>query len=79
MRFWRKKKRVQIESQPENNDKPVGSVASRAGGGGEGKTFRSPEGMRLSPTTTLSGGEADVFDLGGGLAVEGSEAECCIA
>ena len=74
-----KKIRGQIESRRENNNKPEGNVASRTGGEGEGKTFRSPEGMRLSPTATLSGGEADAFDLEGGPDVDGSDAERCIA
>jgi len=52
----------------------VGSMSSGTGVGGEDSTFRLPEGVQLSsvcPTATSCGGEADAFDLGGGLDVEG--------
>jgi hypothetical protein len=65
----------QIESWPENSNKPVGRMASRTGKGeGEDRMFRSPGGVQLGavcPTAMPAGGEADVFDLGEGLDVEG--------
>ena len=70
-----KKMRGQIESRPENNNTPVGEFGSRSGGEGEYKTFRSPEGARLSsacPTAMSTSEEADALDLGEGLDVEGS-------
>ena len=75
MRFWRRKCKVRSSHGPENNNKPVGIMSLRTGKGAEDKTFRSPEGVRLSavsPTAIMStGGEADALDLGEGLEVEG--------
>ena len=72
-----KEMRDQIESRPENNDKPVGRMVSRTDvGEKEDRTFRSSEGARLSSVCSVamsSGGEANVFDLGGP-DVKGSEA-----
>ena len=66
-----KKMRGQIESWPENNNKPVVGMASRTGGEGKDKTFRSPgEEVRLNavrPAAMPAGGEADRFDLEEGL------------
>jgi hypothetical protein len=85
--------RDQNQSQLESNNKPVGSMSSRTGGGeGEDRTFRSSEGAQLSavcPTAlhlvgkptrlTWEGARCQRYRSGRGIVLEeGSTIPCFI-